>query len=69
MVGAAFYTVYYKDEKSTLFLNSGKLSGTTWWDFDLLPGLAYEWYVKASTLETSPNPKLDPVKYWTFQVQ
>ena len=70
MVGATSYRVFVKDEKAISFTEAGRVPAPTCYlDIDLLRGLAYEWYVEGSTREKSPNPKLDPEKYWAFQVQ
>jgi hypothetical protein len=70
MEKAEFYVVYYMDEKSGIWTQSSRLASTiTIYDVALLPGLPYYWYVKASTLETNPNPKLGEPKWWSFETQ
>lgn len=70
MVGATSYTVYYREQGGTTFSYSPKLLGVTSWDnIDLLAGSTYEWYVKGSTGELNPDPKLEEPKWWAFRTE
>jgi hypothetical protein len=63
MTRAEFYVMHYWDGK--VWTHTEKLTSPLY-DIALVPGINYEWYVEASTGETSPNPKLGEPKYWTF---